>query len=269
MDLDPPPLPQQLPNWKPLSPQTPTKSKLNPNARPFLPSVPTIAASQVQPVAPAPPVTQTFPVTAHFFANVTNHLCQAEYRATEMEQGLRDCKQLNDQIQAEVKDDQKRIGELCWLYDQVDAAEKQQRLLQSKVTGLAKERSTQAISRIQKDLSSQVNKATEAIAKVKSQVDRQGGEFSSDVGQLKKTVNEIQVNQAVDKASAIKDTMEVRKAVFTEYRDRFNCIENALRLMHAQVKKNSTPQNSRPAFGNRWGNNPHWGQRGSYLAGTL
>ena len=60
---------------------------LNPGAPPFIP--PPLFLAHTLPAAPPDPQSApTFPVTTHFFSNVTNRLCQSEQRTSQLEQDV-------------------------------------------------------------------------------------------------------------------------------------------------------------------------------------
>ena len=78
-----PPISSFAPSWE----GTRFGPALNPGAPPFIPP-PLFLAHTLPAAPPDPQLAPTFPITAHFFSNVTNHLCQSEQRTSQLEQDV-------------------------------------------------------------------------------------------------------------------------------------------------------------------------------------
>lgn len=224
-----PPLDPQAPPFQPgsLKPNVPDTRSPDPSSKPFRVPEPTIA----------PP--QTFPVTAHFFTSVTNRLTQAENRTSKVEEDIRTSQTICDGLREEIKDDQKRIGELSWLYPRIEASEKHQREIDGKIANIIQDGTNPAFKR---STNFRLAQTGVELDEVKDRINRREAQVGRDIAQLKKTVQQIQVKNTVDRATALKDIVDLRGTVFTEYKNRLSSLERSVKLIFAQVKRANPPK---------------------------
>ena len=242
MDTDTP-SPSPAPYHVPVEQRAPVcpGNQLDPNATPFRPSLPRMPPYTAPPEVAGLAGPTMFPVTAHFLASTVTRLHDAEFSIARLEKEIRDCKEVNKTIMKEAAEDHKRIGEICWLYGRVDEVERQIGILHARITKVKKDQPPRD-DYFEKEVDTWIDKIRKEVATIRINVQNQGGGLANDVASLRKSFNEMQVKQAMDRAVTIKDVMELRKAVFTEYRDRFNRLESTFRLTCAQIKANLTSQ---------------------------
>lgn len=219
-----PPLDPRAPRFQPGQPSSDEAiyRPPNPTPEPFPNNEPTAA----------PP--QTFPVTAHFFSNVTNRLLTTENRTAKVEKDLRTCQEDHDKLRGRVDDDQKRMAELSFLFDRVKKTEEQQKEMKGKIFDIRRDGAGPANFRFKRDTNLRLQQTSSTLKGITNRINHKEEQVARDIGELKKTLNNLQVKSSVDKASSLKDIIDLRGTVYNEYKNRLATIESTLKLIFSQ-----------------------------------
>jgi len=236
---------------------------LNPIASSFVPSPTSILPPRLEDdpmdvqsfrsVVPAPPIVQTFPVTAHSFSGAIDRLSKAEVRLAEVEKDVNNFYQISDGLTQEIKTERERVGQLLWLYYRVDVAEKGQASLQNEVARISKIcRNPQADWRFRQGVTTKVNRVARNLENHQFRELQRTQGLDKDVTRIKDDLHQLQAHQADSNVTAHKDISELRAAVNAEYGPRVSRIESTLQLMLMQIKAWTTvqaPSTRHPARG--------------------